>query len=427
MSRLQKLLWAAKRPVALVGGSRWSEHACAALARFAERFALPVATTFRRGHLFDALHPCYAGDFGIGPNPKLLARVKGADLVLLIGGRMSEMPSQSYTLFDIPEPQMKLVHVHPGAEELGRVYHPASRDQRGADRVLRGAGRLAAAERDRLARRGGHRACRLSRLGREGDAACRAPSISARSWSGCARICPPDAILTNGAGNFAGWIHRFYRFRKFGGLVGADLRLHGLWLSGGAGDEDAASRSRRGVHCRRRRLPDDGAGFRHRRAIRTAGDRRDRRQRSLRHHPHAPGARISRPRDRHRTAQSRISSPMPWRSAASARWWRRPPISRPPLPPRRRPASRRSSISRSIRKRSRRPRRLPASARRRWRAAAAKAGRIASSDPRRHRPGDGRLLVRLHLRRESSFTRSHALSPHRERGPPAGRARAGDP
>src|SRR6185312_12674866 len=84
MSRLQKLLWASKRPVALIGGSRWSEAACAALERFAEHFALPVATTFRRGYLFDALHPCYAGDLGIGPNPKLLARVKGADLVLLI-------------------------------------------------------------------------------------------------------------------------------------------------------------------------------------------------------------------------------------------------------------------------------------------------------------------------------------------------------
>ena len=191
MSRLQKLLWAAKRPVVLVGGSRWSEAACAALVRFAERFALPVATTFRRGHLFDALHPCYAGDMGIGPNPKLLARVKGADLVLLIGGRMSEMPSQSYTLFDIPEPQMKLVHVHPGAEELGRVYHPHSRHQRGADRVLLGAGRLAAAERDRLERRGGHRACRLSRLDGEGDAAAGRRSISARSWSGCATICRP--------------------------------------------------------------------------------------------------------------------------------------------------------------------------------------------------------------------------------------------
>src|ERR1700681_1905150 len=93
MSRLQKLLWAAERPVVLLGGRRWSEAACAAVARFAQRFALPVATTFRRGHLFDALHPCYAGDLGIGPNPKLLARVKDTDLLLLIGGRLSEMPS----------------------------------------------------------------------------------------------------------------------------------------------------------------------------------------------------------------------------------------------------------------------------------------------------------------------------------------------
>ena len=171
MSRLQKLLWAAKRPVALLGGSRWSESAFAAFARFSERFALPVATTFRRGYLFDALHPCYAGDMGIGPNPKLLARVKGADLVLLIGGRLSEMSTQGYTLFNIPEPQMKLVHVHPGAEELGRVYHPHSCHSGVADRVLRGAGRLAAAERDLLERRGGDRPCRLSRLVGKSDAA----------------------------------------------------------------------------------------------------------------------------------------------------------------------------------------------------------------------------------------------------------------
>src|SRR6187551_845856 len=124
MSLLQDLLRSAKHPVVLIGGSRWSEQASASLMRFAERFALPVATTFRRGHLVDAMHPSYAGDFGIGPNPKLLARVKGADLVLLIGGRFSEMPSQSYSVFDIPEPQTKLVHVHPGADELGRVYHP---------------------------------------------------------------------------------------------------------------------------------------------------------------------------------------------------------------------------------------------------------------------------------------------------------------
>src|SRR5215471_3427579 len=125
MRRLQMLLNDAERPIALLGGSRWSKTACAAMQRFAERFMLPVATTFRRAHLFDAFHPCYAGDLGIGPNPRLLARVKEADLVILIGGRLGEMPSQAYTLFDIPGPQQTLVHVYPGVEELGRVYRPA--------------------------------------------------------------------------------------------------------------------------------------------------------------------------------------------------------------------------------------------------------------------------------------------------------------
>src|SRR5947209_10373664 len=124
MSRRRKLLWSAQRPVVLAGGSRWSPPACAALARFAQRFALPVATTFRRAHLFHPAHPCYAGDLGIGPSPKLLARVKGADLIMLIGGRLGEQPSQAYTLLDIPAPRQTFVHVYPGAEELGRVYRP---------------------------------------------------------------------------------------------------------------------------------------------------------------------------------------------------------------------------------------------------------------------------------------------------------------
>jgi acetolactate synthase-1/2/3 large subunit len=214
MSRLQKLLWASKRPIALVGGSRWSEQAFAALARFAERFALPVATTFRRQYLFDALHPCYAGDMGIGPNPKLLARVKGADLVLLIGGRLSEMASQSYTLLDIPEPQMKLVHVHPGAEELGRVYHPTLAIQAAPTAfcsALEGLqppndipwqGEVETAHADYLAwtekvtpQPGGVNLGEIMIWLRDN--------------------LPPEAIITNGAGNFAGWIHRFYRFRKY--------------------------------------------------------------------------------------------------------------------------------------------------------------------------------------------------------------------
>jgi acetolactate synthase-1/2/3 large subunit len=214
MSRLQKLLWAAKRPVALVGGSRWSEQAFAALARFAERFALPVATTFRRQYLFDGLHPCYAGDMGIGPNPKLLARVKGADLVLLIGGRLSEMATQGYTLLDIPEPQMKLVHVHPGAEELGRVYHPTL--------AIHAAPTAFCSALEGLQP--------PNEIPWKGEAAVAHADYLA--WSEKATPQPggvnlgeiivwlrenlaPEAIITNGAGNFAGWIHRFYRFRKY--------------------------------------------------------------------------------------------------------------------------------------------------------------------------------------------------------------------
>ena len=218
MSRLQKMLWAAKKPIALIGGSRWSEAASAAMMRFAERFALPVATTFRYQHLFDSSHPCYAGDFGIGPNPKLLARVKGADLVLLIGDRMSEMSSQSYTLFDIPEPQMKLVHVHPGAEELGRVYHAALAINAAPTAFCAALEGLQPP--NEIAWKG------------EADAA----HADFLAWTEKATPQPgplnlgeimvwlrdnlgPEAIITNGAGNFATWINRFYRFRRYNTLI----------------------------------------------------------------------------------------------------------------------------------------------------------------------------------------------------------------
>jgi acetolactate synthase-1/2/3 large subunit len=214
LGRLEALLAKAERPMLLLGGSRWSEQACAEMARFAERLALPVATTFRRTHLFDALHPCYAGDLGIGPNPKLLARVKAADLVLLVGGRLSEMPSQGYTLFDIPKPRTTFVHVHPSSDELGRVYR--------ADLAIHAAPTGFAAGLGRIAP--------LRNLPwQDATAAAHAEYLA---WSetptrvpGAVNLgevivwlrgqLPADAIVTNGAGNFAGWIHRFHRFRRF--------------------------------------------------------------------------------------------------------------------------------------------------------------------------------------------------------------------
>ncbi len=121
MARLEALLGAAASPFVLLGGSGWDEAARGQMTRFAERFELPVATGFRRLPLFDPLHPNYAGDLGLGPNPALLARIKAADLVLAIGARLSEVTSQGYTLFEIPEPWAKLVHVFPEPSESSAV------------------------------------------------------------------------------------------------------------------------------------------------------------------------------------------------------------------------------------------------------------------------------------------------------------------
>ena len=220
MSRLQKMLWAAKKPVAIIGGSRWSDAACAALARFAERFQLPVATTFRRGHLFDAMHPCYAGDFGIGPNPKLLARVKGADLVLLIGDRMSEMESQSYTLFGIPEPGTKLVHVHPDPDELGRVYHPTLGINASATAFCAALEGLQPP--NEIAWRGESDTAHADFLVWTEKATPQPGGVNLGEvivW--LREHLPSDSVITIGAGNFSGWVHRFHRVRQYGGLIGS--------------------------------------------------------------------------------------------------------------------------------------------------------------------------------------------------------------
>ncbi len=214
MADLQKRLWAAERPIAILGGSRWSEEAVAGFTRFAERFDLPVACSFRRQMLFDNLHPNYAGDVGIGINPKLLARVKSSDLILLVGGRLSEMPSQSYSLLEIPSPTQQLVHVHPDAEELGRVYRPAQAIHasptafcKAAEGLqppseLKGAGEAAKAHQDYL-----------DWSGARPQVPGNLQMAGVMEW--LEANLPEDAVCTNGAGNYATWLHRFHRFRRY--------------------------------------------------------------------------------------------------------------------------------------------------------------------------------------------------------------------
>ncbi len=214
MAELQKLLWAAKNPVAILGGSGWNEKAVGSFVRFAERFDLPVVTSSRRAMLFPGDHPNYAGELAIGPNPKLRARIDAADLVLLVGGRMAEIPSQSYKLFSIPTPRQSLVHVHADPQELGRVYHP---------RLGVNATPIAFAA--ALESLQPPNAIGWSAATREANAQFHDWTDVAPQMPGDVQLgemalwlrerLPHDAIIANGAGNYAIWVGRFMRFRRY--------------------------------------------------------------------------------------------------------------------------------------------------------------------------------------------------------------------
>lgn len=214
LAKFRDLLEKAERPVAILGGTRWDEESVAAFTAFAERFALPVACSFRRQMLFDHLHPNYAGDSGIGINPALAKEIREADLVLMLGGRYSEMPSSGYTLMGVPYPQQTLVHVHPDPSELGRVYRPdLAICAAPADFVaaLAGLSPLAPprwAERTK-AMHASYRAWSTPPAAGPGDVHM-GPIMA---W--IEENVPQDAIFTNGAGNYATWLHRFHRFRRF--------------------------------------------------------------------------------------------------------------------------------------------------------------------------------------------------------------------
>src|SRR5437773_4364432 len=122
---VREALARAQRPLLLAGGSRWDRDACAALRILAERVGLPVACAFRHQDLFDNRYPQYAGDVGIAINPHLAGRVRDADVLLVVGERLGEMTTSGYTLVEAPTPRQTLIHVHPGSDELGRVYQPA--------------------------------------------------------------------------------------------------------------------------------------------------------------------------------------------------------------------------------------------------------------------------------------------------------------
>ncbi|MFL5430078.1 MAG: thiamine pyrophosphate-binding protein [Myxococcales bacterium] len=213
MARLRAILAGARRPIVLVGGSGWTAQACDDLRRFAEAWQLPVTCAFRFQDTFDNGHPLYAGDVGIGINPKLAQRIRDADVALVFGARLGEITTSGYSLFEVPVPRQRLVHAHCGAEELGRVYAAELP-------VNSGMVELAAA---------------LARLQPETSPVWASESAAARAeylaWTTPVPIpgpvqlaeivrslrdrLPPDAIVANGAGNYTSWVHRFHQYRRF--------------------------------------------------------------------------------------------------------------------------------------------------------------------------------------------------------------------
>ena len=206
-----KLLAGARAPLCIVGGRPWDAQATSALRSLSEATGLPVACAFRHQDLFDNRHAHYAGDVGIAINPKLAARVREADVLLVIGERLGEMTTSGYTLLDVPVPRQQLIHVHPDAEEIGRVYQPR------VPVVATPGAFIAALSATGLANPAWRE--QAQRAHAEYDA-WRAMRVAPGAVDAGALVrvldetLPDDAIVANGAGNYSVWLHRGFRYRR---------------------------------------------------------------------------------------------------------------------------------------------------------------------------------------------------------------------
>ena len=213
MAELQELLAQAAHPFLLLGGGGWGAQACADIRRFAENAALPVGCAFRCQDLFDNNHRHYAGDVGLGMNPKLAQRIRDTDLLVVVGARLGEITTAGYTLVRPPVPEQTLVHVHPGAEELGRVYHARLPINAGIAEFAAAAARLAPVAAPRWA------TWTTQAHADHLDGMASAPTPGALDLvhvvDTMRRRLPRDTIVTTGAGNFTGWVQRFWQFSDF--------------------------------------------------------------------------------------------------------------------------------------------------------------------------------------------------------------------
>jgi acetolactate synthase-1/2/3 large subunit len=214
LQTLRDMLLAAQKPLVICGGGGWTVPSAKALQRFAENWHLPVANAFRFQDTFDNHHPQYAGDVGIGIGPALARCVREADLIVAIGPRLGEMTTGGYTLLKAPKPLQKLVHIHASAEELNRVYQ--------ADLAILSTMNAAARSLEMMAAPAVLPWTAWTEQAHQGFLDNLQPQALPGDVDMPAIVgllkkhLPEDAVLTNGAGNFASWMHRFF---KHHGLV----------------------------------------------------------------------------------------------------------------------------------------------------------------------------------------------------------------
>ena len=213
IAAFQERLSAASRPLLLAGGGGWTSAAVDELARFTDATGIPVAASFRAKDVIDNHHPNYIGDIGIGPNPQLVDRVKDCDLLIALGPRLGEMTTSGYTLMPAPKTVQDLIHIYPQAEEIGQVYWPQQGINSAPENFLKAVNALdwsVHPDWQRAAHEGHQQYLAFST-----PVEVKAGVNLSEVFAELATLLPDDAIICNGAGNYAAWLHRFFRHRKF--------------------------------------------------------------------------------------------------------------------------------------------------------------------------------------------------------------------
>jgi acetolactate synthase I/II/III large subunit len=211
--RAHELLARSERPLVVVGGGGWSARTATALQRWAEALQLPVATSFRRQDYIDNTSPSYAGVLTIGHDPALASRLRACDLLLALGTRLGDIATRGYTTLEPPRTPQTLVHVHADPTELGRVYEPDLPIVSGSADFVAALGELDPLDGSRWAEwtEAAHADFLAWLDHRRGPGALDLGDVMAH----LRERLPDDAIVTNGAGNFTVWVHRFYTFRRY--------------------------------------------------------------------------------------------------------------------------------------------------------------------------------------------------------------------